>query len=148
MHAEATLDASDKSREEVASTAEGTVKYGDTRYRITLVCHETRWIDSPSHRTDLRWIEPAQLDQYPMNVTSRRISRLIALRRCALLPPMQAAPTPVSHTGDKHAPTGLDTCSQSRSAFRAVDLSRPALLTPRNLVGLEYGYRRLPLHLR
>jgi A/G-specific adenine glycosylase len=55
-----------------------TIKHGVTRYRITLVCHEARWVDGPADRTDLRWVEPHQLDQYPLNVTGRKISRLIA----------------------------------------------------------------------
>jgi A/G-specific adenine glycosylase len=54
-----------------------TIKHGVTRYRITLVCHEARWIDGPTDRTDLRWVGPDQLDQYALNVTSRKISRLL-----------------------------------------------------------------------
>ena len=55
-----------------------TIKHGVTRYRITLVCHEARWVDGPTDRTDLQWVGLHQLDQYPLNVTGRRISRLIA----------------------------------------------------------------------
>jgi A/G-specific adenine glycosylase len=55
-----------------------TIKHGVTRYRITLVCHEARWIDGPPDRGDLRWVEPRHLDQIPLNVTSRKISRMLS----------------------------------------------------------------------
>ncbi|MCL4207743.1 MAG: A/G-specific adenine glycosylase [Pirellulaceae bacterium] len=55
-----------------------TIKHGVTRYRITLVCHEARWIDGPPDRDDLRWVEPSHLDQIPLNVTSRKISRILS----------------------------------------------------------------------
>jgi len=54
-----------------------TIKHGVTRYRITLLCHEARWIEGGEQRDDLRWVKPQQLDQYPLSVTGRKISRLL-----------------------------------------------------------------------
>ena len=54
-----------------------TIKHGVTRYRITLVCHQARWIDGTADRDDLRWVATHQLEQVPLNVSSRKISRLI-----------------------------------------------------------------------
>ncbi len=54
-----------------------TIKHGVTRYRITLVCHGARWIDGTTDRDDLRWVTPDELAQVPLNVSSRKISRLM-----------------------------------------------------------------------
>jgi A/G-specific adenine glycosylase len=54
-----------------------TIKHGVTRYRITLLCHEARWLAGGDGRDDLRWVDPQELDQYPLSVTGRRISRLL-----------------------------------------------------------------------
>lgn len=54
-----------------------TIKHGVTRYRITLVCHWARWVDGPADGDDLWWVSTDQLEQVPLNVSSRKISRLV-----------------------------------------------------------------------
>lgn len=57
-----------------------TLKHGVTRFRITLVCHEAQYLSGPKRSsTDrLRWVDPRALDDYPLNVTGRKLARLIA----------------------------------------------------------------------
>ena len=57
-----------------------TIKHGVTRFRITLLCHEARWIAGPE-ANDLRWLEPVQLAEYPLNSSGRKISRLLNVQR-------------------------------------------------------------------
>jgi A/G-specific adenine glycosylase len=54
-----------------------TIKHGVTRFRITLLCHEAHWLSGGGEADDLRWLEPAQLEEYPLSVTGRKISRLL-----------------------------------------------------------------------
>jgi A/G-specific adenine glycosylase len=53
------------------------IKHAVTRYRITLVCHEARWVRGRLHNGHLRWVAPGELEEYPLSVTGRKISRLI-----------------------------------------------------------------------
>ncbi len=58
-----------------------TMKHGVTRFRITLLCFEARYASGRIRRgQNLRWLRPAQFDEVPLNVTGRRIGRLLAAR--------------------------------------------------------------------
>ncbi len=54
-----------------------TIKHGVTRFRITLVCHEARHIAGRLRGQRFRWVRPGKLEDYPLSVTGRKISRLI-----------------------------------------------------------------------
>ncbi len=55
------------------------IKHGVTRFRITLSCYRARWISGRRPpKSDWRWVWPSQLDAYPLNVTGRKIARLLA----------------------------------------------------------------------
>jgi A/G-specific adenine glycosylase len=57
-----------------------TLKHGVTRFRITLHCYEATRITRarmPSGRDNLRWVALAQLAEYPLSVTGRKIARLL-----------------------------------------------------------------------
>ena len=54
-----------------------TIKHGVTRFRITLVCHEARHIAGRLRGQHFRWVRPGELEDYPLSVTGRKISRLI-----------------------------------------------------------------------
>jgi A/G-specific adenine glycosylase len=55
-----------------------TIKHGVTRFRITLDCYEADWTGGRLGRThDVRWVEIAALEDYPLSVTGRQLSRLI-----------------------------------------------------------------------
>jgi A/G-specific adenine glycosylase len=54
-----------------------TLKYGVTRFRITLDCFQAVCLRRTRSREDLKWVPPAELDTYPLSVTGRKISRLL-----------------------------------------------------------------------
>ena len=54
-----------------------TLKYGVTRFRITLDCFQAVCPRRTRSREDLKWVPPAELDTYPLSVTGRKISRLL-----------------------------------------------------------------------
>jgi A/G-specific adenine glycosylase len=61
-----------------------TLKHGVTRFRITLHCYEAK-LYSPSRQTakldidsSARWVRTDALDEYALNTTGRKISRLLA----------------------------------------------------------------------
>ena len=54
-----------------------TIKHGVTRFRITLVCHEARYVAGRLLGQRFRWVRPGELEGYPLSVTGRKISRLI-----------------------------------------------------------------------
>jgi len=56
-----------------------TLKHGVTRFRITLDCYEAKHLSGPNGRIDatrVRWVQPVELDHYPLNTTGRKLSRL------------------------------------------------------------------------
>jgi A/G-specific adenine glycosylase len=56
-----------------------TLKHGVTRFRITLDCFEARWQSGPTGKppsTELRWLRPAELADYPLNATGRKLAGL------------------------------------------------------------------------
>ena len=58
-----------------------TLKHGVTRFRITLDCHMADYVSAarrPPAEAELRWIEPADFEQYPLSVTGRKLSQLVA----------------------------------------------------------------------
>ena len=57
-----------------------TIKYGVTRFRITLSCYRTSCRRRGLARDDLRWVTLAEITSYPLSVTGRKISRLLADR--------------------------------------------------------------------
>ena len=50
-----------------------TIQHGVTRFQITLLCYEASWVADGPTQEELRWVELAELHQYPLNVTGRRI---------------------------------------------------------------------------
>ncbi len=56
-----------------------TLKYGVTRFRITLQCYAAR---SPGRGRlsagEWQWVDPADLENFPLSVTGRKLGRLIA----------------------------------------------------------------------
>ncbi len=59
-----------------------TLKHGVTRFRITLDCYEGAYVrrDGKPTTAELQWLEPAQLADYPLSTTGRKLSYL-ALQR-------------------------------------------------------------------
>jgi A/G-specific adenine glycosylase len=61
-----------------------TLKHGVTRFRITLDCHLADYVSAarrPPAEAELRWIEPADFEQYPLSVTGRKLSQLVAAEK-------------------------------------------------------------------
>ena len=57
-----------------------TIKHGVTRYRITLNCRQAdyaRGSCNPKARDAFEWVEPAELESYPLSATGRKIARLL-----------------------------------------------------------------------
>lgn len=54
-----------------------TLKYGVTRYRITLDCFHAGCVRRSRSRQDLQWVRPTDLETFPLSVTGRKISRLL-----------------------------------------------------------------------
>ena len=59
-----------------------TIKHGVTRFRITLSCFEATKITGRLRRNgqQWRWLKPAELADYPLSVTGRKIGRLWTAR--------------------------------------------------------------------
>jgi A/G-specific adenine glycosylase len=59
-----------------------TLKHGVTRFRITLDCYQARarGVMSTLPAGQWQWLEPAALVQLPLNVTGRKLSRMLAER--------------------------------------------------------------------
>lgn len=60
-----------------------TLKHGVTRFRITLDCHWADCIGIPPRRPELRWLRPADLADYPLNTTGRKVARMISASRAS-----------------------------------------------------------------
>lgn len=54
-----------------------TIKHGVTRYRITLHCYTASFLGGRRGGGDLKWVNPSQLEAYPLSVSGRRISRML-----------------------------------------------------------------------
>jgi len=57
-----------------------TIRHGVTRYRITLTCYEARRVSGRLKRRasePMRWVRPAELDDYPLSTTGRKLCRLV-----------------------------------------------------------------------
>ena len=55
-----------------------TIQHAVTRFRITLVCHEATYVGGRLRRgQQLRWVTPGELEETPLSVTGRRLSRLL-----------------------------------------------------------------------
>ncbi len=57
-----------------------TIKHGVTRFRITLDCYEARHVSGPNGAADLpeiRWLRPAELADYPLSTTGRKLSKML-----------------------------------------------------------------------
>ncbi|MEN6498735.1 MAG: A/G-specific adenine glycosylase [Thermoguttaceae bacterium] len=57
-----------------------TLKHGVTRFRITLDCHEAAYVsgaDKTHDGVEMRWLRPAELAEYPLNTTGRKLSHLL-----------------------------------------------------------------------
>lgn len=61
-------------REELA-----TLKHGVTRFRITLRCFsvEHRQGEPIDHGTELRWVRPIDLVDFPLSTTGRKLAKLL-----------------------------------------------------------------------
>lgn len=55
-----------------------TLKHGVTRFRITLECHWADCVKKPPRRPELRWLRPAELAEYPLNTTGRKVAGFIS----------------------------------------------------------------------
>jgi A/G-specific adenine glycosylase len=58
-----------------------TLRHGVTRFRITLVCYEARYVAGPNGMQpplETRWVRPTDLADYPMSVTARKLAGLVA----------------------------------------------------------------------
>ncbi|HUY35630.1 MAG TPA: A/G-specific adenine glycosylase [Pirellulales bacterium] len=58
-----------------------TLKHGVTRFRITLDCHLADYVSRPrgaGRAVEIAWVMPAALEGYPLNVTGRKLGRLVA----------------------------------------------------------------------
>ena len=55
-----------------------TLQHGVTRFRITLQCHLARYVSGRKQGDHLCWRAPDELEQLPLNVTGRKIGRLLA----------------------------------------------------------------------
>jgi len=56
-----------------------TIRHGVTRFRITLDCYEADWTGGRLGRNrDVRWVKIGALEDYPLSVTGRQLSRLVA----------------------------------------------------------------------
>lgn len=57
-----------------------TWRHGVTRFRITLECYQARLTESgaPPAGTELAWVRPAELGDYPLHVTARKLADLLA----------------------------------------------------------------------
>jgi A/G-specific adenine glycosylase len=56
------------------------IRHGVTRFRITLLCYQGRWLSGPNRQgpsSTMRWVQPSQLDAYPLSTTGRKLSRLV-----------------------------------------------------------------------
>jgi A/G-specific adenine glycosylase len=54
-----------------------------TRFRITLECHEAEYVGGRPRGPDyeeFRWVKPAELADFPLSVTGRKLARLVAER--------------------------------------------------------------------
>ena len=61
-----------------------TVKHGVTRFRISLVCFEARFRGgrfASSFYRQGRWLEPAQLKDYPVSAPQRRLAQALVSSR-------------------------------------------------------------------
>jgi len=58
-----------------------TLTHGVTRFRITLECYEAEFVSNAQTVTSplkTRWLQPKELDDYPLSTTGRTLSRLLA----------------------------------------------------------------------
>jgi A/G-specific adenine glycosylase len=56
-----------------------TLKHGVTRFRITLECFDADYVDGAGNgqRKQLKWLRPAELANYPLSTTGRKIANLL-----------------------------------------------------------------------
>lgn len=58
-----------------------TIRHGVTRFRITLECHEARFVERGRVRgngaAELKWVKTAQLVEYPLSVPARKLSLML-----------------------------------------------------------------------
>jgi A/G-specific adenine glycosylase len=58
-----------------------TLKHGVTRFRITLDCYRAQHsAGRPARGIEVAWLRPAELADYPLNVTGRKVARLLMER--------------------------------------------------------------------
>ena len=56
-----------------------TLRHGVTRFRITLDCYEAQYVSSADDRADRlpqKWLRRAELDEYPLSSTGRKLAKL------------------------------------------------------------------------
>lgn len=57
-----------------------TLRHGVTRFRITLDCHEAQYVSGKptnGRAADIQWLRAAELEDYPLNSTGRKLSLLV-----------------------------------------------------------------------
>jgi A/G-specific adenine glycosylase len=59
-----------------------TMKHGVTRFRITLHCYDVQHVSGRLKRngSELKWVNPDELAEYPLSVTGRKLCRLVVDR--------------------------------------------------------------------
>jgi len=62
------------------------IRHGVTRYRIRLLCFQAQAVSAKTlpEADDLRWVTAAELEQTPLSMTGRKLSKLIANRQPTL----------------------------------------------------------------
>lgn len=55
-----------------------TIKHGVTRFRITLDCYDAHWREGSTSDGHSCWVKPTDLEDYPLSMTARKISRLLS----------------------------------------------------------------------
>jgi A/G-specific adenine glycosylase len=56
-----------------------TLRHSVTRFRITLDCYEAEVVSAADRKpsaTEIKWLRPAELEDYPLNATGRKLARL------------------------------------------------------------------------
>ena len=60
-----------------------TIKYGVTRFRITLFCYQANYVKGRPRNGVLRWVRPMELEDLPLSVTARKLGELVQTNAAA-----------------------------------------------------------------
>jgi A/G-specific adenine glycosylase len=71
-----------------------TLKYGVTRFRITLDCYAASCLDEGPLQRDVHWYTLAELEELPLSVSGRKISQLVHTQQATSIAGRQKGPSP------------------------------------------------------